>query len=44
MEEARLEIELAATQLELMMHPQESQADAIVRDAHSVYPLSEGLL
>jgi biopolymer transport protein ExbB len=32
MEEARLEIELAATQLELMMHPQERKADA--QDAH----------
>lgn len=28
-EEARREIELAATQLELLMHPQEGQADAI---------------
>ena len=44
MEEARLEIELAATQLELMLHPQESQVDAMVRNVHPVYPMSEGLL
>ena len=34
MEEARLEIELAGTQLELMMHPHESQVDAVVQATH----------
>jgi biopolymer transport protein ExbB len=34
-EEARREIELAATQLELLMHPQESQAEAI---SQATYP------
>ena len=34
MEEARLEIELAGTQLELMMHPHESQVDEVVQATH----------
>ena len=44
MEEARLEIELAATQLELMMHPQESTADAVAHVAHPRQPIMEELL
>ena len=44
MEEARLEIELAATQLELMMHPQESAVDAITQVTHLGQPLMEELL
>ena len=44
MEEARLEIELAATQLELMMHPQESTVDAVVKVTHPGQPLMEELL
>lgn len=43
MEEARLEIELAATQLELMMHPQESQTDALAQVTHPDRPLMEEL-
>jgi len=43
MEEARLEIELAATQLELMMHPQESQVGAAVQTTHHGQLLMEEL-
>ena len=44
MEEARLEIELAATQLELMMHPHESTADAVAHVTHPRQPIMEELL
>ena len=44
MEEARLEIELAATQLELMMHPQENTVDAVAQVTHPGQPLMEELL
>ncbi len=44
MEEARLEIELAATQLELMMHPHESTAEAVAQVTHHGQPLIEELL
>jgi biopolymer transport protein ExbB len=44
MEEARLEIELAGTQLELMMHPQESAVDAVAQVTHPGQPLMEELL
>ena len=44
MEEARLEIELAATQLELMMHPQEITVDAVSQVTHPGQPLMEELL
>ena len=44
MEEARLEIELAATQLELMMHPQEITVDAVAQVTHPGQPLMEELL
>ncbi len=37
-EEARREIELAATQLELLMHPQEGQADMIDQVTHPGQP------
>jgi len=43
MEEARLEIELAATQLELMMHPHESQVGAVAQVTHPGQPLMEEL-
>jgi biopolymer transport protein ExbB len=43
MEEARLEIELAATQLELMMHPQESQVEEVAQSIHQDQSLTEGL-
>lgn len=43
MEEARLEIELAGTQLELMMHPQESQVDAVVQATNHGQSLMEEL-
>ena len=43
MEEARLEIELAATQLELMMHPHESRVGAVAQVTHPGQPLMEEL-
>jgi len=42
-EEARREIELAATQLELLMHPQESQADMVAQVTHPGQSLMEEL-
>ena len=44
MEEARLEIELAGTQLELMMHPQESPVGGVAHATHSGQSLMEELL
>ena len=43
MEEARLEIELAGTQLELMMHPQESPVDEVAQTTHPGQSLMEEL-